>query len=171
MTEQSTSDAVPTFVASQSADHRETELSAVAALILGILGWTFLPFVGSIAAIVVGHTARRKIAAAPRSRYERELAFAGVFLGYLQVVLVAVVVVLLAGTGLVKSTLDRRECSNDLARLEDALASYHREVHAYPIALDRMGRHLQTVPDFYDFKKNNDGQIRIYSTSPKCGDP
>lgn len=51
-------------------------------LIAGILGWTLLPGLGSIVAIVAGHAARTRIAASNDAIGGRRLAVAGTFLGY-----------------------------------------------------------------------------------------
>ena len=40
---------------------RQNSSLAIISLVAGILGWTLLPFVGSIAAIVTGHMARKEI--------------------------------------------------------------------------------------------------------------
>ena len=40
---------------------RQNSTLAIVSLVSGILGWTLLPFVGSIAAIVTGHMARKEI--------------------------------------------------------------------------------------------------------------
>ncbi len=40
---------------------RQTSTLAVISLVAGILGWTLLPFLGSLVAIVTGHMARKEI--------------------------------------------------------------------------------------------------------------
>lgn len=60
---------------------RSTSILAVTSLVFGILGWTFLPFVGSIVAIVTGHLARGEL----RRRRDLEgdaLAVTGLVLGW-----------------------------------------------------------------------------------------
>lgn len=83
---------------------RQTSAMAVVSLIMGILGWTALPFIGSIAAIITGHLARAEIRRRP---LELEgdgmaLALAGLILGWIIVIgsLLALVVVLLFFGGL-----------------------------------------------------------------------
>ena len=44
---------------------RQTSSLAVVSLVAGILGWTLLPFLGSVAAVVTGHMARSEIRRAP----------------------------------------------------------------------------------------------------------
>ena len=40
---------------------RQTSTLAVVSLVFGILGWTLLPFLGSLVAVVCGHMARGEI--------------------------------------------------------------------------------------------------------------
>lgn len=56
---------------------------AVAALTLGILGWTLIPFLGSIGAIIFGHIARGQIRRQPQDG--DGLALAGLILGWISV--------------------------------------------------------------------------------------
>ncbi|WP_235974340.1 DUF4190 domain-containing protein [Luteimonas deserti] len=61
---------------------RQTSSMAIISLVFGLLGWSLLPLVGSIVAIVTGHLARGEIRRAPE-RYEGDgLAVAGLVLGY-----------------------------------------------------------------------------------------
>ncbi len=62
-----------------------TNTTAIVSLVFGILGWTFLPFIGAIVAIVAGHMARREINRAEGQVSGKGLATAGLVLGYLQV--------------------------------------------------------------------------------------
>ncbi len=62
-----------------------THGSAIASLILGILAWTFLPFIGAILAVILGHLARSEIRRAPPGTFSGDsLAVAGLVLGYIQ---------------------------------------------------------------------------------------
>ncbi|TWT23300.1 DUF4190 domain-containing protein [Luteimonas marina] len=82
---------------------RQTSALAITSLISGILGWTLVPWIGSIVAIVTGHMARGEIRRAP-DRFEGDgLALAGLILGYamLALSLVGIVVLLLFFGGLV----------------------------------------------------------------------
>ena len=67
--------------------HSKTNTLAIVSLVAGIVGWTAMPLVGSIVAIVTGHMARGQI----RQSYGLEtgdgLAVGGLVLGYLSVVL------------------------------------------------------------------------------------
>lgn len=78
---------------------------ALASLIFGILGWTALPIVGSIVAIILGHQARDEIRRAGGRLGGGDLATAGLILGYAMLlpfllVLVVVVAALALGFGL-----------------------------------------------------------------------
>ena len=62
---------------------RQTSVSAVVSLIFVILGWTLLPFIGSLVAIVSGHMARSQIRQANGALDGDGLAVAGLVMGYL----------------------------------------------------------------------------------------
>jgi hypothetical protein len=63
-------------------------------LITGILGWTLLPFIGTIVAIVTGHLALRAIGKGIGVGSDRRRAVIGLVLGYAQVALVVLILVL-----------------------------------------------------------------------------
>lgn len=73
-----------------------TNSLAIVSLIFGILGWTLLPFLGSIVAIVCGHLARGEIRRSPiDNRPEGDgMAIAGLVLGYAQIAVSVVVIFL-----------------------------------------------------------------------------
>ncbi|MBS0228640.1 MAG: DUF4190 domain-containing protein [Proteobacteria bacterium] len=81
---------------------RQTNSLAVVSLVCGILGWTLLPFLGSIVAIVCGHMARSEIRRNPQTQEGDGLAVAGLVMGYLVIALsvLAVVAVILFFGGL-----------------------------------------------------------------------
>ena len=66
---------------------RQTSSLAVVSLVFGILGWTLLPFLGSLVAVVCGHMARSEIRRAPDALEGDGLAVAGLVLGYLVIAL------------------------------------------------------------------------------------
>ena len=66
---------------------RQTSTLAVVSLVFGILGWTLLPFLGSLVAVVCGHMARSEIRRAPDALEGDGLAVAGLVLGYLVIAL------------------------------------------------------------------------------------
>jgi hypothetical protein len=63
----------------------QTSGMAVASLVMGILGWTVLPLIGSILAIVFGYSARNEIRQRPDDLTGEGLAVAGLVLGWLMV--------------------------------------------------------------------------------------
>ncbi|MGJ4730040.1 DUF4190 domain-containing protein [Luteimonas sp. SDU101] len=66
---------------------RQTSSLAIVSLVSGILGWTLLPLIGSIVAIITGHMARGEIRRAPERMEGDGLALAGLILGYTMLVL------------------------------------------------------------------------------------
>ncbi|MCD9028586.1 DUF4190 domain-containing protein [Luteimonas sp. BDR2-5] len=82
---------------------RQTSTLAVVSLVFGILGWTLLPLIGTVVAIVTGHMARAEIRRAPDRIEGDGLALAGLVLGYAALALgvVALLVFVLFFGGLV----------------------------------------------------------------------
>lgn len=80
-----------------SAPVRATQTSglAIASLVSGIVGWTILPFVGSILAIILGYMARNEIRQRPGELEGAGLATAGLVLGWIAVGLTVVALCLL----------------------------------------------------------------------------
>lgn len=74
---------------------RQTSVLAVLSLVFGILGWTLLPGLGAIVAVVTGHIARAEIRRAPHGLEGDGLAIAGLVLGWLGIVLGLALVTLL----------------------------------------------------------------------------
>ena len=64
---------------------RQTSGLAVASLVSGILGWTFLPLLGSLVAILTGHLARGEIRRANGQLDGDGLAVAGLVLGWIAI--------------------------------------------------------------------------------------
>jgi hypothetical protein len=65
---------------------RSTCPSAIVSLVAGILGWSVLPVVGAVVAVIAGHVARREIDES-RGRLDGDaMALVGLGLGYLQLV-------------------------------------------------------------------------------------
>jgi hypothetical protein len=62
---------------------RQTSTLAVVSLVFGILGWTLLPFLGSLVAVVCGHMARGEIRRAQGTLEGDGMAVAGLVLGYI----------------------------------------------------------------------------------------
>ena len=67
---------------SPSQNLKQTSTLAIISLVSGILGWTLLPWIGSIAAIITGHMARKEIRQNPDTREGDGLAIGGLVLGW-----------------------------------------------------------------------------------------
>lgn len=76
-------------------DTNRTSTLAVISLVAGILGWTLLPFLGSLGAIITGHMARSEIRRSAGTVDGNGLAIAGLVLGWGSVV-VTIIGILLA---------------------------------------------------------------------------
>jgi hypothetical protein len=61
---------------------RQTSVLAIVSLVFGLLGWTLLPLVGSLVAVITGHLARAEVRRAPGAVDGDGLAVAGLVLGY-----------------------------------------------------------------------------------------
>lgn len=72
---------------------RQTSALAITSLVSGLLGWTFLPLVGSLVAIITGHMARAEIQRSNGQLDGDGLAIAGLVLGWL-VIAISVLTVL-----------------------------------------------------------------------------
>lgn len=64
--------------------HQKDSGLAIASLITGILGWTLVPVLGAIAAIITGHLAKKEIEESLGRLDGRSMATAGLILGYIQ---------------------------------------------------------------------------------------
>ena len=75
---------------------------AIISLVSGILGWTILPWVASLVAIVTGHMARAEIRRSAGTMEGDGLAVAGLVLGYAMVVisLIGLILIILFFGGL-----------------------------------------------------------------------
>ncbi|MBD9477809.1 DUF4190 domain-containing protein [Pseudoxanthomonas sp. PXM02] len=66
---------------------RTTSSLAIASLVSGILGWTLLPFIGTIVAIITGHMARAEIRRSAGTMDGDGLAIGGLVLGWVSALL------------------------------------------------------------------------------------
>jgi len=80
------STSIPPSVQVQQTGRQNSSL-AIASMILGILGWTFLPILGTIGAIITGHIAKSEIKNSRGSLSGDGMATAGLVLGYIQVIM------------------------------------------------------------------------------------
>ena len=62
-----------------------TSTLATVSMIAGILGFTFMPVIGSIVAIIAGYAARRETRAIPPQTSGDGMATAGIVMGWIQV--------------------------------------------------------------------------------------
>ena len=74
---------------------RQTSTLAIISLVSGLLGWTVLPFLGSIVAVICGHMARKEIRQQPDRLEGDGLAIAGLVLGYLSIAMAVLAVMAL----------------------------------------------------------------------------
>ena len=61
---------------------RQTSTLAIISLVFGLLGWSFVPWIGSLVAIITGHMARGEIRRARAGLDGDGMAIAGLVLGY-----------------------------------------------------------------------------------------
>ena len=66
---------------------------AIASLVCGLVGWTFLPFFGAIAAIITGHLAKKDIRDSGGTKSGDGMALAGLILGYVQIGLIVLAII------------------------------------------------------------------------------
>ncbi|HEU0196420.1 MAG TPA: DUF4190 domain-containing protein [Nevskiaceae bacterium] len=71
-----------------------TSVAAVVSLLFGIAAWTVLPFVGALVAVFCGHMARATIHRSGGTVDGDAMAVAGLVLGWLQLALIGLVVLL-----------------------------------------------------------------------------
>jgi hypothetical protein len=74
---------------------KRTSTLAIISLVSGLLGWTLVPFLGSLAAIVTGHMARAEIRREAETTEGDGLAIAGLVLGWGAVALSVLAIVLI----------------------------------------------------------------------------
>ena len=73
-----------------------TSTMAILSLVFGVICWSVFPFIGALFAVVFGHVARGELRrAAPGTLEGDGLAIAGLVLGYAQLVLCALVVMII----------------------------------------------------------------------------
>ena len=84
-----------------NAQIKQTNNLALVSLISGIIGWTVVPWLGSLVAIITGHMARAEIKRNPDTQEGDGLAIAGLVLGWsmfvLGILLVLAIVLLFGG--------------------------------------------------------------------------
>lgn len=73
---------------------RESTL-AIVSLVTGILGWTFLPFIASIVAVITGHLAKKEIRESGGTMSGDGMALAGLILGYSMIALTILILIVI----------------------------------------------------------------------------
>ena len=81
---------------------------AIISLVSGIIGWTIIPFIGSIVAVITGHLAKKEIRDSGNTMSGDGMALAGLILGYTMIgitllILLIILVAVLAFMPVVKS--------------------------------------------------------------------
>ena len=76
---------------------------AIISLVAGLLGWTILPVIGAITAVVTGHLAKKEIRESNNTLSGDGMALTGLILGYVQigVIIVSVLCLLIFGAALI----------------------------------------------------------------------
>jgi hypothetical protein len=73
-----------------NADFLPTSTLAIVSLVSGVLGFTFVPVIGTIVALITGYMARRETRSIPARASGDGLATAGIMMGWIQVALIVV---------------------------------------------------------------------------------
>jgi hypothetical protein len=76
-----------------NANIKQTSSLAIVSLVSGILGWTLVPWIGSVVAIITGHMARAEIRRNPDTMEGDGMALGGLILGWLSIALSLLVVI------------------------------------------------------------------------------
>ncbi len=72
---------------------RSTSSLAIVSLVSGLVGWTFIPIIGAIVAIITGHLAKKEMRDSAGTLNGNGMALAGLILGYVQIGLVVLGIV------------------------------------------------------------------------------
>ena len=167
---------------------KETPGSAVASLVLGILGMILIGPLGAIPAIICGHLAINKIKQAPNNYSGNGLAVAGLVLGYVSLVISAVVAVMFATLALPSlDGKDKGASTLSMARIATvsvAIDLYETDTGKLPINLNNLLmssnepnwngpylREAESIMDAWgtplDYKPNDYGYT-VISAGPDC---
>ncbi|MDI7277131.1 MAG: DUF4190 domain-containing protein [Anaerolineae bacterium] len=83
---------------------------AIVSLVAGIAGWTILPVLGAVVAVITGHLAKREIRESPGRLTGDGLATAGLVLGYVQLGLIALAIIVIIFVALLGVGIARTAC-------------------------------------------------------------
>lgn len=76
-----------------------TSTMAIVSLVCGVVGWTIVPFIGALVAIITGHIAHGEIRRSAGRVTGGGMATAGLVLGYIQIVGIVLLIALLIVIG------------------------------------------------------------------------
>ncbi|MGI5868513.1 MAG: DUF4190 domain-containing protein [Kiritimatiellia bacterium] len=103
---------------------KQTVGTAVASLVLGILGLILIGPLGSVPAVICGHIAKSRIKKNPDMLTGDGMALAGLFLGYLQIGITVVVMILtllaLPSFLNARDTAQLHACINNMKKIDSA---------------------------------------------------
>jgi hypothetical protein len=85
---------IPPYPVAPQPAQRDSAL-AIVSLITGIASWVFLPIVGALTAIITGHLAISEINKSSGMLKGKGMATAGLILGYIQIAVFLIVIVVL----------------------------------------------------------------------------
>lgn len=80
---------------------------AIASLVCGIAAWIIVPFIGAIAAVILGHLAKKEIRESGGTVGGDGMALAGLLMGYIQIGLIILAVIIGVVLLLTFSTVSR----------------------------------------------------------------
>ena len=131
---------------------KKTVGTAVASLVLGILGLILGPFC-SIPAVVCGHVAKSKIKRNEEHLDGGGLALAGLILGYIQISFIVFMIPWLIAVGVpsyegARLLAEKQATQNTLRIISATLEQYELDNGKYPASLDDLvsGGYLQQAP-------------------------
>ena len=90
---------------------KDSALSIVS-LVCGLVGWTFIPIIGAIAAVITGHLAKKEIRDSNGALGGDGMALAGLILGYVQLGLILLAIVVIVVVALLVAPVFGNEFSN-----------------------------------------------------------
>lgn len=112
---------------------RQVDGLAIASMVLGIL-WLY--WIGSILAIIFGAIAIKRINASNGHRTGKGMAIAGLILGIVGAVFLALTVLVIAALGVTTEQGDAEACAIERRTVETAVEAYYAQLHTSPPTID-----------------------------------
>jgi hypothetical protein len=164
----------PPAVASTAIAPQSTNGLAIASLVLAIAGAFLLFGIGALLAVFLGHIALGQVKRSGGTQGGRGLAVAGLVIGYIELLVIAVVIAIIAiGAAGSSAEYQVEACEVDLRTLQTAVAAYNAELGAYPsVEADLVNdEFLEYESDYYDYEF--DGSAPVFSLQPgsDCPEP